>query len=85
MQNKPDLLGTAVFLAIELEQEVTRMGWLYRVNVERPGRPGAFSKEWRAPSGRLSAESAQDLCNWIQATAMNALVVWGGVQEVLDV
>jgi hypothetical protein len=75
---------TAVVLAIELEQELGRSGAVWTVKVERPGRQGAFSRDWRAPSGALSSPQAQDLCSWVERTCMNALVAWGGIQEVLD-
>lgn len=86
MRKTPDRSRNAgaVILAIDLAQYCDNKGWHWEVSCERPGRDGHFSRTWDAP-GRLSADAAADLTTWVAKCVNNALVVWGGIQEVLDV
>jgi hypothetical protein len=88
VENRPRRVRTpgAVILALAIEQYSDNKGWHWTVDVERPGREGAFSRTWDA-KGSLPADRAEDLIAWVAKTVTNSLIVWGGIQEVaqLDV
>lgn len=76
--------ASAVILAIEIEQTISRGEVSFCVVASRPGRDGTFSREWTRGTGSISSSQANDLVAWIGQTAWNALIAWGGVQEELD-
>lgn len=77
-------IAEATVLNLELIQNLSRSGVQWTAVASRPGRAGAFSRNWENAAGQLSAAQADDLALWCQNTVMSALVAWSGVQEVLE-
>jgi hypothetical protein len=73
----------AVVLVVELGQRCDRQGWHYDVLCSLAGQDRVMSRTWDSKT-QLSASQAADLVSYVATATHNALLAWGGVQEVLD-
>lgn len=83
MNSKAIKTASAVVLSLQLTQEIERGQVSFTVSASRPGRDGQFQRTWSSPTASIRADQAEDLTRWVQTLAHNALVAWGGVQEVM--
>jgi hypothetical protein len=72
----------AVILVAELAQRCDQKGWHWDVVLSRAGREGTFRRTWDTPS-LLTSDQVLDIGTWVQKSFHDAMVAWGGVQEVL--
>jgi hypothetical protein len=74
----------AVILVIEIAQRIDQKGWHWDVLLSRAGRDVSTSQRTWDAQGRLSEAAARDLTAWVQQSAWQSLLVWGGIQGELD-
>lgn len=74
-----------VFLVLELVHDRSERYGGVSLVASVPGREGTYGRRWKAPYGILSEAQAADLAAHLTKQAMDALVLFTGVQTTLEV